>query len=219
MSRYNPIVLLEREPSLPSMPTYKKMIDALHSVDIPIEFDNINIDDRKKMMSTYELILSNKGETPARTARVNSFMDIATFLQYQMNMIGTSPAMIITSARSVPSSAALSSSSAALFSSILNSSLNNYETQRDPVDQNTVNRFTVTKYDDLRNHMAIDVSDTCTICMCEYKDESDKRNEKIMILPCEHHFHEECIKKYLLEYSYKCPICRQSTMEYGDDDK
>jgi len=47
-------------------------------------------------------------------------------------------------------------------------------------------------------------SDTqCVICM-------DNMNETQTVceLPCEHLFHDECIKEHLMHYSYKCPICR-----------
>jgi len=45
--------------------------------------------------------------------------------------------------------------------------------------------------------------DRCTICLCDIE-----KGEKIIKLTCSHYFHEECLKEYLEEYDYKCPICR-----------
>lgn len=47
------------------------------------------------------------------------------------------------------------------------------------------------------------MEENCSICM----EEIEKGNE-IIRLPCKHIFHEKCIKSYLLEYNYKCPLCR-----------
>jgi hypothetical protein len=45
----------------------------------------------------------------------------------------------------------------------------------------------------------------CCICM-----EIIGEKEIITELVCSHQFHEKCIKTYLDNYSYKCPICRVS---------
>tara|TARA_B110000977_G_C11065087_1_gene487499 strand:- start:512 stop:1129 length:618 start_codon:yes stop_codon:yes gene_type:complete len=48
----------------------------------------------------------------------------------------------------------------------------------------------------------------CSFCMnCLDKDEG------VWELQCGHVFHQDCIKKWLKEYSYKCPICRKETGE------
>ena len=47
----------------------------------------------------------------------------------------------------------------------------------------------------------------CTICLEKYTDES---TDQIVKMPqCIHIFHNECIKPWLLENSYKCPVCRK----------
>lgn len=46
----------------------------------------------------------------------------------------------------------------------------------------------------------------CTICMTKFEDD-----DQISILKCNHIFHEECIKEWLKDYSYKCPVCRNET--------
>ena len=42
----------------------------------------------------------------------------------------------------------------------------------------------------------------CVICFCEFKNKDD-----LMILPCMHFFHENCINKWLLKEK-KCPFCK-----------
>ena len=43
----------------------------------------------------------------------------------------------------------------------------------------------------------------CTICMMKFEEE-----DMVSKLKCNHIFHEDCIKEWLKEYSYKCPVCR-----------
>ena len=43
----------------------------------------------------------------------------------------------------------------------------------------------------------------CSICLNEMIE-----HEFVTSLICEHNFHTECIKPYLENYSYKCPLCR-----------
>jgi hypothetical protein len=45
--------------------------------------------------------------------------------------------------------------------------------------------------------------ENCSICI----EKIEKGNEVIK-LPCGHLFHDNCIKSYLLNYDYKCPLCR-----------
>jgi hypothetical protein len=44
----------------------------------------------------------------------------------------------------------------------------------------------------------------CTICM----GQMDK-DEEVSELGCTHTFHTDCIKPYLQQYNYKCPVCRK----------
>ena len=46
----------------------------------------------------------------------------------------------------------------------------------------------------------------CSICMTKFADDDD-----ISILKCNHIFHEDCIKEWLKEYNYRCPVCRCET--------
>jgi hypothetical protein len=43
----------------------------------------------------------------------------------------------------------------------------------------------------------------CNVCLNEYKFE-----EEYSILHCGHHFHKDCIKKWLCNESKHCPLCR-----------
>lgn len=43
----------------------------------------------------------------------------------------------------------------------------------------------------------------CSICMGHME-----KDEEVSELRCTHTFHSECIKPYLLQYNYKCPVCR-----------
>jgi hypothetical protein len=43
----------------------------------------------------------------------------------------------------------------------------------------------------------------CCICMGDMK-----KDEILLELNCSHTFHSDCIKPYLEQYNYKCPICR-----------
>lgn len=50
---------------------------------------------------------------------------------------------------------------------------------------------------------------SCTVCMEEFEEDSMVRK-----MVCKHVFHQECIDKWLLEYSYKCPMCRTECGKY-----
>ena len=53
-----------------------------------------------------------------------------------------------------------------------------------------------------------ELEDKCSICMGKLNKE-----EMVWELPCKHVFHEECIKMWLKEYNYKCPVCRKEAGE------
>ena len=44
----------------------------------------------------------------------------------------------------------------------------------------------------------------CSVCM----DELVKDNQ-VIILPCEHIFHTNCIEEWLSKYNYNCPVCKK----------
>lgn len=47
--------------------------------------------------------------------------------------------------------------------------------------------------------------DTCVICLSEFEN-----GDKLIVLPCDHEFHADCIKPWILKKSNKCPICKRS---------
>lgn len=58
--------------------------------------------------------------------------------------------------------------------------------------------------------MFADEDSTCCICLNDYEPHQDLR-----VLPCEHHFHKDCVDEWLVVNS-TCPTCRTSI--YGADD-
>ncbi len=48
------------------------------------------------------------------------------------------------------------------------------------------------------------LNEECCICM-----ESFKEDEEVVKTPCEHNFHNECLKEWFLKESVKCPSCRK----------
>jgi hypothetical protein len=51
---------------------------------------------------------------------------------------------------------------------------------------------------------------SCVICL-----ENFNNNDNVRIMPCFHVFHLDCIDKWLLEYNYKCPTCREQCGSYS----
>ena len=50
--------------------------------------------------------------------------------------------------------------------------------------------------------------DTCVICLDKFEDGLD-----VLVLPCGHEFHKECIEPWLLKKSNDCPICGESILK------
>lgn len=47
----------------------------------------------------------------------------------------------------------------------------------------------------------------CRICMCEFE-----HNERIVIMPCAHLFHKDCIRDWFKKKN-NCPICQNEVRE------
>ena len=70
-----------------------------------------------------------------------------------------------------------------------------------PLTQDSLNKLEEKKYHELANK---DPNDECTICKEKYESDSS-----VIVLPCKHVFHKECITQWLTNYHHKCPLCRQ----------
>lgn len=53
-------------------------------------------------------------------------------------------------------------------------------------------------------------TDKCTVCLDEYQADDD-----IVLTPCNHPFHVNCIKDWLLKFSHLCPLCKTSCGEHA----
>jgi hypothetical protein len=51
---------------------------------------------------------------------------------------------------------------------------------------------------------------SCSICLEDYNP-----SEKLILLPCKHAFHPDCIKPWLCERSGCCPLCKKVVMKDG----
>jgi len=68
-------------------------------------------------------------------------------------------------------------------------------------------------YDELKSQLPnLDADENCSICFDKLSNESDKH--KYNKLPCDHSFHSDCIKEYLKNYNYHCPICKAECGEH-----
>lgn len=70
-----------------------------------------------------------------------------------------------------------------------------FEDVRVTMNENDINKLKTKKMDS-------NIKEDCSICLCEMGENN------IIELDCSHYFHDNCIKTYLKEYNYKCPICR-----------
>lgn len=92
--------------------------------------------------------------------------------------------------------------------------LNMISSERVPVTltDKALNEMKDLTYEQLQEEMeTIDSEETCAICFSKLNEEKDKFTYSI--LPCNHIFHSECIKKHLSEYDHNCPICREGCGE------
>ena len=48
----------------------------------------------------------------------------------------------------------------------------------------------------------------CAICMLTV--EKDSQPHPVIVLPCGHYFHKECVSRWLIVHQ-KCPLCNQRT--------
>jgi len=51
----------------------------------------------------------------------------------------------------------------------------------------------------------------CSVCIEELQD----NDQDVIVLPCKHKFHADCIMPWLTERQSKCPLCKYDVMEYA----
>ena len=75
---------------------------------------------------------------------------------------------------------------------------------------NSIKDLTYEEVIEVLNEKNKTISDdeTCSVCFSTLTE--DKDNYKYCVLHCNHVFHSQCIKPYLKDYDYHCPICRES---------
>lgn len=56
--------------------------------------------------------------------------------------------------------------------------------------------------------LEIENSTNCSICMEDYTND-----KKVVLLKCNHYYHESCIQNWLCNEKVTCPICRKDTRE------
>ena len=84
-----------------------------------------------------------------------------------------------------------------LINGLHNNNNHNYEDVKVTVDENELASLPV-------KTLETNIDDDCTICMGKMV-----KDEVVTELGCTHTFHTDCIKPYLKEYNYKCPVCRK----------
>lgn len=52
----------------------------------------------------------------------------------------------------------------------------------------------------------------CVICQTDFEDGEDMK-----VLRCDHHFHTDCIRTWLMEEHAECPLCRHRVTDDDDD--
>jgi hypothetical protein len=85
------------------------------------------------------------------------------------------------------------------FNNILNHVLGQPPPQDDiqvTMDHEDINNLKVKIYSENNNT-------NCSICLCDMEE-----GDEYFDIKCKHIFHKDCIKKWLEEFNYICPICR-----------
>lgn len=104
-----------------------------------------------------------------------------------------------------------------LFQSIFNQQP--YTTEEDvriTVNDEQLNQLKYKKYEDITDAFCSDnnivKATECTVCLETFKDD-----DTVIITKCKHLYHKDCINKWLVDYSVKCPICKNNIIEGTPD--
>ena len=82
---------------------------------------------------------------------------------------------------------------------VINISFEEKEPTPNPVSEEVIKSFPLVKMDDER----LKCNDLCCICRENYSI-----NQDVLLLPCNHFFDEDCIKKWFCQQN-TCPVCCQ----------
>jgi hypothetical protein len=95
------------------------------------------------------------------------------------------------------------SGSSTILNNIIIRTMEDMEDVKLTLNENDFDNIKNIKFTELQElELQVD-NNKCTICMSEFVEDDD-----ISIIKCNHVFHQDCIKEWLLKYSYKCPVCR-----------
>jgi hypothetical protein len=79
--------------------------------------------------------------------------------------------------------------------------------------EDALNDLSDMKYEKVKEKLpGLDNDECCSICFSKLNEETEKYEYNI--LPCNHVFHTDCIKEYLKNYNYSCPICKTECGEH-----
>ena len=76
------------------------------------------------------------------------------------------------------------------------------------LEKEDIAKLTQIKYSDYDSEIKNN-NKNCSICL-EYFEDTDECRE----LKCNHFFHSSCVDKWLLNFSHKCPMCRDESENY-----
>ncbi|KAI7829602.1 hypothetical protein BC939DRAFT_12639 [Gamsiella multidivaricata] len=69
-------------------------------------------------------------------------------------------------------------------------------------EENIGNMLTFDHLSSEERELAVRISTSCSICLCDYEDLEELRH-----LPCDHYFHKECVDEWL-KLKRTCPLCK-----------
>jgi hypothetical protein len=193
----------------PTEESYDKVIEKLYDITLNQSETLINKEEHNELEIRYKnMIGSNTGHQS-----IHQSIQLPHFSMCRYNDDGS--VSIIRSNNRVHSivfgteTALAWETIASLFQHLLSDFMETGE-KPEPLAEDIFERFKEVPYDELKDHTKIDVHDNCSICLSGFVNNENEENRKALLIPCGHYFHKTCIKKWLTECHYKCPICKQS---------